>query len=246
MIDAFAAAMGIDLITGDADKSIQRALVDVDDGTNDGNLRFDPLVQVDVGDAVITTDGLRGDGRITMRDFRAWRDAYIQLQSDKFVSAGLAITLDGAADHAKKDLNFNGVVPGDDHLYPRYDFNGDGSVLDWWATAPFKIDPDTQLPIDPDTGFPAPRPNHSMELERLPGFKRDIDVLADPAFWSELELDGYNEGVNVFPVVEGVESHTFWTDSRYLLANRDPDSASDFLKDVPDYIHSFDVHVNID
>jgi hypothetical protein len=37
-----------------------------------------------------------------------------------------------------------------------------------------------------------------------------------------------------------------WQDTRYLLANRDPDSASDFLKDLPDYIHSFDVHVSVD
>lgn len=72
MIDAFAAAMGIDLIRGN--KDLQKALVDVDDGTRDGNLRVDPLEEEDVFD-VLTSDHRRGDGHITMRDFRAWRDA---------------------------------------------------------------------------------------------------------------------------------------------------------------------------
>ncbi len=239
MIDAFSAALGIDLVTDDATKSIQRALVDVDDGSPDGNLRVDPLTGHAVTQ-VSTADEPRGDGQITMRDFRAWRDAYLQLQSDKFLEAGLSVALDGG-DHVKKDLNFNGVVAtDDDYLYPRYDFNGDGSVLAWSATAPFKIDPDTPL------GGAAAQ-NTSTDLESTPGFLRDIDVLADPAFWSEFETDLYNEGVTVTPASEGAANvYSQWTESRYLLENRDPDSASDFLKDLPDYIHSFDVHVSID
>jgi probable HAF family extracellular repeat protein len=245
MIDAFAAALGIDLVTGDATKSIQRALVDVDDGSLDGNLRVDLLTDQAVTE-IFTDDERRGDKQITMRDFRTWRDAYLQTIGPYLSGAELGVALDGG-DHVKKDLNFNGVVAADDdHLYPRYDFNGDGSLLDWSATAPFKIDPDTPAP-PPPAGVP-PLHNNSTELQSSPGFLRDIDVLADPAFWNQGLGDFYDEGVTVTPGSEGgpTQSSSLWTESRYLLGNHDPDSASDFLKGVPDYIHSFDVHVSVD
>jgi Subtilase family/Bacterial Ig-like domain/Dockerin type I domain len=244
MIDAFSAALGIDLVTGDDGKSIQQALVDVDDGSLDGNLRVDPLTGQAVTE-IFTDDERRGDGEITMRDFRAWRDAYLQTIAP-YLSAELGVSLDGAADHVKKDLNFNGVVATDDELlHPRYDFNGDGALLDWSAQAPFKIDPDTPPPPSP----PGMQPlvDKSTNLQSSPGFLRDIDVLADPVLWSELEADGYSEGVTVFPFAEGtLNLLSPWNETCYLLANRDPSSASDFLKDLPDYIHSFDVHVSID
>lgn len=261
-IDAFASVMGIDMIQGN--KKIQEALVDVDDGTADGNLRVDPLEEVDVFD-VLTSGHRRGDGRITMRDFRAWRDAYLQVHGGDFlVPAGLVIALDGSTEHFKKDLNFDGSIngqpaapahprdvpvpnnssndPGED-VYPRYDFNGDGQLLDWFTTAPFKIDPDTDPPA---SGIN----NRTFDLKSSPGFLRDIDVLADPAFWKYVETDGYVEAVTLFPDLEGVNpgSASSWNEWTYLLGNRDADLAGvpEVLRITPDYLHSFDLHVEID
>jgi subtilisin family serine protease len=119
-IDAFATALDVDRVTG-SDR-VLRMLVDLDDGTADGNLR------VDASGAIVTTedadnDGGIGDGKVDMSDFRRWRDGFLYLDNP----AGLA--LDGAPDHPKKDLNKNGVVTAaDERIYPRVDLNGDGKV----------------------------------------------------------------------------------------------------------------------
>jgi subtilisin family serine protease len=129
-IDAFAAAMGIDVITIDANKTMQRALVDVDDGTRDGNTRVDPDTNAP-DSSFYTIDGLRGDGRVNMRDFRTLRDAFLQacLEDADLNATGHqhdadcppdttgdgipdAIMLDGANAHKKKDLNEDGCANG--------------------------------------------------------------------------------------------------------------------------------------
>ena len=255
-IDSFATALGIDLARGNT--ALQRALVDVDDGTRDGNLRVDPLARQMVT-AIDTMDHRRGDGQITMRDFRAWRDAYLQVHAAEFAGSGLSVALDGPPTHFKKDLNLDGCVgqqaasPGhpldvpqppagcanapSESVYPRYDFNGDGQVGAWFATAPFKVDPDA---ADPDAPVGQ---NKSLALRSAPGFLRDIDVLADANMWTP-----DHENVFTQSNVEGVppgDPHDFGPE-RYLLGNRDPASAPAVLKALPDYIHSFDLHIRID
>jgi alpha-tubulin suppressor-like RCC1 family protein len=121
MVDAFAAALALDGVRG-YDR-VRRALLDVDDGSPDGNTRQDPFTQVpaagDPGDF-----GPLGDGRIDMRDFRRFRDALLQ------VANAPGTLLDGPADHPKRDLNLDGRVdtPGKENVFPRTDFNGDGTL----------------------------------------------------------------------------------------------------------------------
>lgn len=123
-IDAFGALIALDLLR--PGQPVQRALVDIDDCTHDGNLRVDAH-----GREIETLcpDGLRGDGNIDMRDFRAFRDALLYAE-DKFKN------LDGSLTHRKKDLNGDGCVhdadptacPVPEDIYSRFDFNGDGIV----------------------------------------------------------------------------------------------------------------------
>lgn len=175
-IDAFNAIMGIDVVRNDPNKTMQRALVDVDDGTLDGNMR----TQKDPRNAIISQfgtvntnkifDNLRGDAVINMADFRAFRDALIQAN---FGGANL----DGDPDNPKKDLNLDGCVNGlpypggaanclnspNENVFPRFDFNGDGTVgfskvgsgTNWPAFKDFLNGTDAQVlydvwPDDPD------------------------------------------------------------------------------------------------
>jgi len=155
MVDAFAAALAIDTLRGD--RRILRALVDIDDGTLDGNTRIDPFT----GEEVAHTEGRfgpTGDGRVDMRDFRRFRDALI-------VAVDGAFLLDGRNDHPKNDLNLDGPV-GDgasENVFPRADFNGDGRVTD--AAAP----DDARVP-----GFPA----DVADLALLQAVWDDPDVFA--------------------------------------------------------------------
>lgn len=124
MIDGFAATMDVDRLRGN--DNVLRALLDIDDGTLDGNQR------VGSGEATDDADGNggRGDGRIDMSDFRRWRDWVLQLE------ASPDLQLDGPVDHFKRDLNGDGLVLGaaSESVYPRADFNGDGK-LDQFGTA---------------------------------------------------------------------------------------------------------------
>lgn len=121
-IDAFGALIALDLLR--PGKPVQRALVDVDDCTRDGNLRVDAR-EIET----LCPDGLRGDGNIDMRDFRAFRDALLYAEN-KFKN------LDGSLAHRKKDLNGDGCVhdadpkncPVPESVCSRFDFNGDGIV----------------------------------------------------------------------------------------------------------------------
>jgi subtilisin family serine protease len=120
-VDAFAAAMGVDRVLG-TDRAL-RMLLDVDDGTVDGNQRVSAAGAQDTRE---DADGDRGagDGRIDMRDFRRWRDWLLAAE-------GKGAGLDGSERHPKMDLNGNGrwAADGDDeNLYPRGDFNGDGRL----------------------------------------------------------------------------------------------------------------------
>jgi subtilisin family serine protease len=122
-VDAFAAAFELDRIRGG---SILRGLLDIDDGSPDGNTRVDPLN----GDTLRADGPDARDGRIDMRDFRRFRDWLLQ------VEATPGVVVDGAADHPKKDLNGDGFVgePDFENIFPRGDFNGDG-IISRTATA---------------------------------------------------------------------------------------------------------------
>lgn len=123
-IDAFSTLLGVDALR--LGRPVQQALSDVDDCTPDGNLR------IDVQGREIENfcgDGLRGDGNVDMRDFRAFRDALLYAE-------GKLKNLDGALNHRKKDLNGDGCVhqadpkacPTPESIYARFDFNGDGQL----------------------------------------------------------------------------------------------------------------------
>ena len=121
-IDAFASAMDIDRVQG-GDR-VLRMLLDIDDGTPDGNQRVLVGTSTDFVGEDAEGDGGVGDGQIDMSDFRRFRDWLLQVEG----TAGL--TLDGSSDHPKKDVNDNGEVEtsAGENLYPRGDFNGDGDL----------------------------------------------------------------------------------------------------------------------
>ncbi len=201
MIDAFSAVMGIDALLGNT--AIQRALVDVDDGSLDGNARIDQDDNNRNGKtddeftAILNAGGRRGDGVVDMKDFRTFRDALLQVLAED-ASQTSKVALDGRADHPKKDLNGDGriVTPlttgsaPRENVYPRYDFNGNGTVElagslvepGAQGIAAFKIDPDTT--IDEDTAL--------SDVASLSGIKRDLDVLLgvwDPAAEADVSRD---------------------------------------------------------
>lgn len=139
MLDAFDAVLRIDAWKNT--NYIQHALVDVDDGTLDGNQRTrkdndNSILSIYAGvNTNKIPDGMRGDSSITMADFRAFRDALVSANR-------LPNELDGGGLHPKRDLNEDGCVSGlsvdgggvscanspAEEIFPRYDFNGDGRV----------------------------------------------------------------------------------------------------------------------
>ncbi len=119
MLDIFYALMGLDLMAGN--NQVQKELTDVDDGTKDGNLRAtvftsdtppdnqpDDIHTIPPGGT--TTDHRRGDGYVTTRDFRAFRDAFLQIRQVEDASLNTRVLLDGALTHFKKDLNMDGCL----------------------------------------------------------------------------------------------------------------------------------------
>ena len=124
-IDAFASAMAIDGIRGN--NNILMKLVDIDDGSLDGNQRLlcddTPCTNFENDD--VDGDSGMGDGTVDMADFRIWRDWLLQIEDSP------DLILDGSHDHPKKDVNGNGSVDAaaQENIYPRGDFNGDG-ILD--------------------------------------------------------------------------------------------------------------------
>ena len=181
--------MGIDAIKGYT--KIQQAMVSVDDGTADGHVGTNPFSAVPYA-AIATPDGMRGDGRHSMRDLRVWRDAYLQTRTTGVLTDS---DLDGGALHCKKDLNFDGVIgltkvdpshttftwtdltsiantPPTENAWPRCDFNGDGLVN-----------------------------LASLTVNGQP--RSDLELLVDAEFWTADEVDGYREGVYADPGKEG-------------------------------------------
>lgn len=117
-LDAFAAALELDVVTGSS--RVLRRLLDVDDGTIDGNTRIDAFSK-----AVSTTQDVKKDATVDMADFRRWRDLMVQVNYPDLTA------LDGAADHPKKDVNGDGIVDVvSEDIFPFADFNGDGSLME--------------------------------------------------------------------------------------------------------------------
>ncbi len=160
-IDAFAASVEIDRELHRHE--IQQTLADLDDGSADGNQRWDlrkpGCENHDVSKAslceVVAPIG-PGDGRVDLRDFRVLRDSLLSL------SAPTGGQLDGDFYNPKNDLNQDRCIrragqaiqpvlghastkchadaphqPPDENVYPRIDLNGDG-VLDTETIAPFQ------------------------------------------------------------------------------------------------------------
>jgi hypothetical protein len=123
-VDAFAAALAIDQMAGQPADRVLRMLLDIDDGTPDGNERVKADGSVNVSEDA-DGDAGPGDGVIDMSDFRRFRDWLLQATGHP------NLALDGAPNHPKKDLNGDREVGTfvDENVYPRGDFNGDG-ILD--------------------------------------------------------------------------------------------------------------------
>ncbi|MDZ7706226.1 MAG: S8 family serine peptidase [Trueperaceae bacterium] len=122
-IDAFASVIDIDRINGNS--AVLRRLLDIDDGTPDGNQRLQrPGQSGTFLDEDFDSDGGIGDGNVDMSDFRRWRDWILQVEDPT------GLSLSGSSTHPKKDVNSNDQVgtPSEENLYPRGDFNGDGEL----------------------------------------------------------------------------------------------------------------------
>jgi hypothetical protein len=132
-VDAFSSVMALDLTR--PWNAMVRNLLDIDDGTRDGNRRFAVATNrlgvdrsfsgatgPDLLDEDADGDGGPGDGVIDMSDFRRWRDWLLFNTS--------AHRLDGARTNRKHDANLDGrVLAGKEtDYYPRGDFNGDGEM----------------------------------------------------------------------------------------------------------------------
>jgi PKD repeat protein len=143
-IDVFEAALSL--------PGVAARLVDVNDPSPDGNrrtLRRDDGTTYDTDTTRRgTTNGPRSsapDGRVDMRDFRVFRDAWLDgcRSGGAIVSTACppssAIVFDGGNFHPKFDTNldgcisFDGLLPFCDRsetLFSRLDFNGDGRLDD--------------------------------------------------------------------------------------------------------------------
>lgn len=121
-IDAFRTVLEIDRVRGN--DRVMEMLVDIDDGTPDGNLRIDPVTGAHFDSQDADGDGGIGDGVVDMSDFRRYRDWVHQ------VAATPGLTLDGGLLHSKYDVDGNGYPESAEReaVYPRGDFNGDGSL----------------------------------------------------------------------------------------------------------------------
>ncbi|MBI2704860.1 MAG: S8 family serine peptidase, partial [Actinobacteria bacterium] len=181
-----------------------RDMADLNDPSLDGNRR---IVRSQGG--AETADEVTGnqidgaqlqsspDGRVDMRDFRRFRDAWLQWcvigGNPAFTNCPTqsAISLDGDARHPKKDLNQDRCVmlaAGDcqatEQNFSRFDLNGDG-FLDPLRTAPIGFGNDTSESLS-DLGML----QRSFETsggwvkEDLPALLRsgDLEVRADALF----------------------------------------------------------------
>jgi subtilisin family serine protease len=267
-IDAFAATMGIDTIRGNV--ALQLALVDVDDGSLlDGNARVDKDDEDgddDIAEAyeaamppgILHTDGMRGDGVINMKDFRAFRDAMVlSMFLNGLIPIG-DVGFDGPISHFKYDLNFDGCALGaaaapahpagtipappagscgtsSELVYPRYDFNGDGLVhVDGRFSDPLAAAAAVApFKIDPDTpclGFGMPA-----------GCARDIDVLLDMIYWTPDDEHNSVAGMDTDLPMDPCFIGAGWRPVFNLMLDRDEDALG-MSDGVIDYLLSADLH----
>ena len=140
-IDAFASLMSFEGAAG--------ILVDLNDASRDGNRRVvlgpgNTEQGVDSVFSPVPDAFTAPDGTVDVRDFRRFRDAWLQACLDPLARAGATcpaaadVALNGADTDAKRDLNLDGCVrindtqtPNcltEDTAFPRTDFNGDGRV----------------------------------------------------------------------------------------------------------------------
>ena len=123
-VDGFRALLDLDRLRGN--RRLLTALLDVDDGSADGNLRVNAFGQVIVSND-LDGNGRLGDGVIDMSDFRKFRDHLLEAENvDR--NPALPLFLDGAPTHPKRDLNGDQVVNNLEHRWARTDFNGDGQL----------------------------------------------------------------------------------------------------------------------
>ena len=130
-IDAYATLMSL--------PEAHKAMVDVNDPSKDGNRRM----VLERGNVEGALDGVLSstsghftdpDGHVDMRDFRRFRDSYLQTTTD-------GSTLNGPPSHEKRDLNFDSCTYYDspagadadsclanESTFARFDFNGNGDI----------------------------------------------------------------------------------------------------------------------
>jgi hypothetical protein len=194
-IDAFSTFVTLDQVR--PGRRVQRSLIDTDDGNLDGN------------DRTSAASGF-GDGHVTMRDFRRFRDALLQAQVEETILQPEDISLDGPANSLKRDLNRDrklGDPARPENLYPRFDFNGDGVLRMFQRPA--------ELFSPPNDRFRS---------------KTDLEVLADAAVW---ETDA--EDVSVALAADGGDEHAPadpLSPAAALRADRDADGIIDYLRSV--------------
>lgn len=162
-VDAWASVMEIDRFRGSV--TALRKMLDIDDGSPDGNQRLDA-----VGTRI--NFDLHGDDQVDMADFRRWRDWYLQLED----APGL--DLDGGP-HQKKDPNGNAVQESRlvESQFARGDFNGDGKMdLSTVAYVPGTIDADaTDLEV-----FATLFNDPNYDASELVGLLQTGDVTIEP------------------------------------------------------------------
>ncbi len=188
-VDAFAPLLSLD--------GAARALVDVNDPSNDGNRRIaynrdGTIALVDTVESETAPEfSTDPDGVVDLRDFRRFRDAWLlRCLIDAEPGCPTDIDLDGQPDHPKRDINLDGPVslfaPAEgqpnpsEATFPRFDFNGDGEVS---ATAPAAV-PVEGGAVLTDVEVLASQWDDADE----PGFGVEADELADLLVSGDLTL----------------------------------------------------------
>ena len=190
-IDAFGALLRLD--------GAARALADLNDRSKDGNRRVVPVPEGEqpvLFDYTMSNSSGRHsepDGAVNLRDFRRFRDAWLQLCGDSVRDecepaylAGLAAPgqassgegiLDGGANHPKLDLNHDDCVKAQatcppEGTHSRFDLNGDGQV---------SIVAAASLPLGPDGAPGGPTEMTDLDVMRA--------VWNGGAGWTASDLD---------------------------------------------------------
>lgn len=204
MIQCWHAAMSVDFYNENSE--VLQMLLDIDDGTPDGSLRQryrlesdDKSIRSEPWEKEWSEDGgdpggeiLKGpgDGKIDMADFRRWRDWHLYLNHDT------AHKLDGGNSRKKQDANRNRVPESAqlEGLYPRGDFNGDGSVStedDSGANVPLYEGKKTDLQVFQESDLFHDRFYSTNDLDQLieSGDLRIVLPEILPEFLSEIPND---------------------------------------------------------